>query len=147
MAIATYLKSVNTRTGTKPQPIAANDPRLQAGKAIYHSTCSACHGIDGHGVENLFPALAQAATVRATDPTSAIRVLLQGARSVATDAEPTAPAMPAFNWQLDDKQTAGVLTFVRNSWGAAASAVTPDQVGRVRADLAKRDQAKPITAR
>lgn len=149
MAIATYLKSVNAGTATNPRPIAANDPRLQAGEAIFRSTCSACHGLDGRGVANLFPALAQAATVRATDPTSAIRVLMQGARSVATDAEPTAPAMPAFNWQLDDKQAAAVLTFVRNSWGAAAPAVTPDQVSSVRADLAKRDQARPtsITAR
>ena len=144
MAIATYLKSTSAGAAG-PAPLPANDPRLQTGKAIYRDTCSACHGLDGRGVPNLFPALAQAATVRAADPTTAIRVLLRGARSVATKAEPTAPAMPAFNWQLDDAQAAAVLTYVRNSWGAAAPAVSPDQVGKARADLAKRDQAAPVS--
>lgn len=139
MAIATYLKSTGA-TAAAAQPVPASDPQMQTGKAIYRDTCSACHGLDGRGVPNLFPALAQAATVRATDPTTTIRVLLRGARSVATKAEPTAPAMPAFNWQLDDAQAAAVLTYVRNSWGAAAPAVSAGDVRDVRADLAKRDQ-------
>ena len=55
--------------------------------------------------------------MRSKDPTTAIRVVLRGARSVATPAEPTAPAMPSFGWQLKDDQIAAVLTFIRNSWG------------------------------
>jgi len=144
VAIATYLKSVGG-SAVDPPPLPADDPRMQAGKAIYRDSCSACHGLDGRGVPNLFPALADAATVRATDPTSTIRVLLRGARSASTKAEPTAPAMPSFSWQLDDKQAAAVLTYVRNSWGAAAPAVNPDQVSKARSDLAKRDQASPLS--
>ena len=34
-----------------------------------------------------------------------------GARSVATAAEPTAPEMPSYGWQLDDGQVAAVLTY------------------------------------
>jgi mono/diheme cytochrome c family protein len=136
-AIATYLKSL-PGSGDKPAPVPASDPRMAAGKAIYRDTCSACHGLDGNGVPNLFPSLAKAAQVRAQDPTSAIRVVLRGARSVATDAEPTAPGMPSFAWQLDDAQVAAVLTYIRNGWGAAAPAVSADDVRKQRTDLANR---------
>src|SRR5262249_7715471 len=52
------------------------------------------------------------------DGNDLIRIVLRGARSVATDAEPTAPGMPSYGWQLDDGQVAAVLTYVRNTWGA-----------------------------
>ena len=55
-----------------------------------------------------------------------------------TAAEPTAPGMPSHGWQLDDIQVAAVLTYVRNTWGAAASAVSAQSVGRARSDLASR---------
>jgi mono/diheme cytochrome c family protein len=111
---------------------------MQAGQAIYRDTCSACHAIDGNGVPHLFPSLVKAPQVHAPDATSAIRVVLRGVRSVATDAEPTAPAMPSFAWQLDDKQVAAVLTYIRNSWGGAASAVTADAVDKQRSALKDR---------
>jgi mono/diheme cytochrome c family protein len=75
---------------------------------------------------------------RADDPTSVIRIVLRGARSVATDKEPTAPGMPSYGAQLKDDQVANVLTYIRNSWGSAAPAVSPDEVGRLRTSIAKR---------
>jgi mono/diheme cytochrome c family protein len=75
---------------------------------------------------------------RSDDPTTLIRIVLRGALSVATDAEPTAPGMPSYGWQLDDGQVAAVLTYVRNTWGGAASAVSLQAVGRARSDLASR---------
>jgi mono/diheme cytochrome c family protein len=136
-AIATYLKDVPDQAAN-PQPLPADNPQMTAGAAIFRDTCSACHGIDGQGVPHLFPSLAKAPSVRAQDPASAIRVLLRGARSVATDAEPTAPAMPSFGWQLNDDQAAAVLTYIRNNWGAAAPAVSAEAVGKARSALAKR---------
>jgi hypothetical protein len=64
--------------------------------------------------------------VQSTDPTSLIRVVLIGSRAVSTSAAPTAPAMPAFGWNLNDTEIADVLTYVRNTWGNAASAVQPE---------------------
>ena len=75
--------------------------------------------------------------MQSTDPTSLIRVVLGGTRSVATDKASTAPAMPAFGATLDDRQAAAVLTYVRNSWGNAASAVTDTDIGHGRDNLAK----------
>lgn len=136
-AIATYLKSLPGASSDQTAA-AASDPRMQAGKAIFRDTCSACHGIDGKGVSNLFPALANAPSVRSVDPTSAIRVVLRGARSAATKEEPTAPAMPAFGWQLKDDQIAAVITYIRNSWGAAAEPVSAGDVSKQRSTLADR---------
>ncbi|HXR94307.1 MAG TPA: cytochrome c [Rhizomicrobium sp.] len=136
-AIAVYLKTVpyeqeNHRT------IAADDTGMKAGKAIYVDSCSACHAMNGEGSANLFPSLAQSPNVRSRDATSLIRITLQGARSVATAGEPTAPGMPTYAWLLNDQQIADVLTYIRNSWGAAEPAVTADQVRDERAALAEK---------
>ena len=135
--IATYLKNEPTRTDSV-SPLSSTDPRMTAGAAIYRDACSGCHAIDGKGVPELFPALANSSAVRSDDPASLVRVILRGARSVATKDEPTAPAMPAFGWQLDDDQVAAVVTYIRNSWGSAAPAVSGDAVRKTRAALALR---------
>ena len=134
-AIATYLKDLQGQASSSPAAVSASDPTMVAGGAIYADECSACHGMDGKGVPFLFPALAGSPNVRSADPTSLIRVLMEGARSVATAGEPTSPGMPWFAWKLNDAEIAAVLTYVRNSWGAAAPAVTTDQVKSERAVL------------
>ena len=136
-AIATYLKSLPGRQ-EQAAPANAESPAMTAGQAIYRDQCSACHGIDGRGVAMLFPSLAQSSLAHASDPTSAIRLVLRGGRSVATNAEPTAPGMPPFGWQLNDDQVAAVLTYVRNAWQTAAAPVSAETVGRARQQLRTR---------
>jgi mono/diheme cytochrome c family protein len=133
-AIAAYLKSLPGRDDN-PTPVGANDPFMVAGQAIYRDQCSACHALDGKGVPQLFPSLVDSSLVRSSDPATLIRVVLRGARSVATAAEPTAPGMPSFGWQLDDAQVAAVLTYIRNTGDAAAAPVSPDDVSRARSAL------------
>ena len=60
-AIATYLKSIPGRNDDL-KPIAADNPQMKAGGAIYRDQCSACHGLDGKGVADLFPSLAEFVT-------------------------------------------------------------------------------------
>jgi mono/diheme cytochrome c family protein len=38
--------------------------------------------------------------------------------------------MPSFSGQLDNTQVAAVLTYIRNSWGNSAPAVTADDVAK-----------------
>jgi mono/diheme cytochrome c family protein len=137
-AMATYLKDVGGNNDKTRTALASDDPHMQAGQAIYRDVCSACHALDGKGVASLFPSLAQSPVVRSDDPSSAIRVVLRGARSVTTKAEPTGPGMPSFAWQLKDDQVAAVLTYIRNSWGSAAPAVSADQVHDARDSLSAR---------
>jgi mono/diheme cytochrome c family protein len=135
LAIATYLKGRAPRSGRAASALAADDPRMATGKAIYEDRCAACHSYSGAGVPTLFPRLASASLVQSADPTSLIRVVLIGNRAVATSAAPTAPAMPAFSWNLNDTEIADVLTYVRNTWGNAASAVQPEDVTKLRGRL------------
>jgi mono/diheme cytochrome c family protein len=136
-AIATYLKTLPGGKGTS-EPLRTDDPVMQAGGAIYRDQCSACHGLDGHGVPQLFPSVADSSLSRSSDPSTSIRIVLRGARSVATATEPTGPGMPSYGWQLSDGQVAAVLTYIRNTWGASAAAVLPQEVTKARAELASR---------
>lgn len=131
-AMAAYLKD---QLGPKPAADSAAESHVMAaGGAIYQDLCSACHKSDGSGVPNLIPDLAHVATISAGDPTTVLRVILQGAQSVATDQEPTGPAMPAFGWQLNDAQVAAVATYVRSHWGKAPP-ISEDEAKKERAQL------------
>jgi len=132
LAIATYLKENVPRNAAAVPALSAEDRRMVAGKAIYENRCAPCHDSVGAGISNLFPRLANAPLVQSTDPTSLIRVVLIGSRAGATAAAPTAPAMPAFGWNLSDQEIADVLTYVRNAWGNAAQPVQPADVTKLR---------------
>jgi mono/diheme cytochrome c family protein len=136
-AIATYLKSLPGKQD-HPQTLPKEDPAMVAGTAVYRDQCSSCHGIDGKGVAKLFPSIADSPMVKSDDPTTSIRIVLRGARSVGTKAEPTAAGMPSYGRQLNDAQVAAVLTYMRNNWGDAAAPVEAADVARVRSDTALR---------
>jgi mono/diheme cytochrome c family protein len=138
LSIATYLKdSIEGGASAKPEPVAADIDSMRAGAAIYKDSCAACHKDSGQGEANLFPRLAGSALVQSDDPTTLARVVLQGTRAVSTAGAPTAPAMPAFDWRLTDAQAAAVLTYIRNSWGNAASSVSTNVLTSRRESLDK----------
>jgi mono/diheme cytochrome c family protein len=136
-ATAIYLKSVGSAGESAPTPLAAADPRMVAGQAIYKDNCAGCHTDAGIGNPGLFAKLAGSHAVQSDDPTTLIRVVVAGSQGVATSGAPTGPAMPSFSWRLNDAQVASVLTYIRNAWSNAAASVSSDQVGAVRASLAK----------
>jgi mono/diheme cytochrome c family protein len=133
-AIAAYLKDIS---GPSPQGAPPSQNTMTAGAAIYQDLCAACHRQDGKGVPHLFPHLSETATVKASDPSTVLRVILQGAQTVSTQGEPTGPAMPAFGWQLNDAEIAAVATYVRNHFGRAP-AVSESDVRKARSDEAAR---------
>jgi mono/diheme cytochrome c family protein len=137
-AAATYLLDQPGRKETPPQAVSAQDPAMQAGRAIYSDQCAACHTMDGTGIARLLPTLHGSPFVQQQKPDSLLRVVLDGTRAVSTELAPTAPAMPALGWKLSDDQVASVVTYIRNAWGNAAPAVSADDVKRAREDAANR---------
>jgi mono/diheme cytochrome c family protein len=136
-AIAVYLKD---QPGQGEAVSSAPDPGvMKSGGQVYADECSACHGADGRGQAGLIPALNHSASVQQADATSVLRVVIRGTRNVATDKAPTGPAMPAFNWILDDGQVAAVTTYIRNAWGNAAPAVSASEAGKARQTFVQRD--------
>ncbi|MBV8919593.1 c-type cytochrome [Bradyrhizobium sp.] len=131
-AIAVYLKE---RGAEGPPPMAAllsSDARMKLGEAIFVDTCAACHKRSGEGVAHMFPRLAGNVIATQDDPASLMRIILTGGRAASTDATPTAPAMPSLGYRLGDDQVAAVVTYVRNSWGNAASPVSAAMVKALR---------------
>ena len=94
------------------------------GEKTYNNLCIACHRAGGKGVDNIYPALAGDALVKLDDPTVVIATLLNGRGG-----------MPRFGGSFDDEQIAAIVSYIRSSWGNNASAVTPDQVAKVRASF------------
>jgi mono/diheme cytochrome c family protein len=131
-AIAVYLLSLKPAAGESPRPLTATDARMTAGQAIYKDNCAACHTDAGTGASGLFPRLAGSSAVQSDDPTTLIHTVLFGSKAAATPGAPTGPAMPSFAWRLSNAQAASVLTYIRNAWGNAASAVSPNQIRTVR---------------
>jgi len=105
---------------------------MKTGEAIFVDTCSACHTREGAGIEHIFPKLAVNVITTQNDPASLIRIVIAGGRAAATEARPTAPAMPSLGYRLNDDQIAAVVTYVRNSWGNAASPVSAEAVKTLR---------------
>ncbi len=90
------------------------------GPTLFQQNCSACHQPKGEGVQGAFPALAGNKFVQG-DPTGPAYVVTHGRGG-----------MPNFSEDLDDKQIATILSFVRTSWGNTAAALDAALVASVR---------------
>lgn len=112
----------------KPSPAAAS---IKRGQQVFMSTCVTCHQKDGGGVPRLNPPLIKTEYVLG-DKTRLINIVLKGLNQPITiEDEEYTNVMPSFA-QLTDQQIADVLTYVRNSFGNKASAVTVAQVKALR---------------
>ena len=102
------------------------------GKAIFGKICVACHMADGGGVPNMNPPLIKTTYVLG-DKTKLIGIVMNGlTESIDVNGDTYSNVMPAHDY-LKDQEIADVLTFVRNSFGNKASAVTLAEVKKVRA--------------
>ena len=106
-------------------------PVLAQGKSVYAQNCLTCHMADGLGVDGMNPPLVKTDYVLG-DKTRLTKVLLNGLQGVEIGGEQYHGVMPAQE-SLTDAQIAAVLTYVRNSFGNKASAVTVSEVKAVRA--------------
>ncbi len=109
---------------------------MEVGKAAY-LICGACHGQNGEGGP-IAPPLAGSEWV--TGPVSnLIKIQLRGLIgpiSVAGKDYDMPGGMAPLAYQTDE-QIAGVLTYIRNSFGNKASGVTPEQVAALRGEVGK----------
>jgi mono/diheme cytochrome c family protein len=130
-AIAVYLKSL---PAGPPEPAVGSPPdaSMKDGAAIYAHQCIACHERDGSGAPRIYPPLPGNALLQSGDPASTLRIILDGAQTVTTPRAPNTGSMPGYARQLSDQQIADVATYIRNSWGNAAPAVTAEQVAEAR---------------
>lgn len=142
-AIARYLKSLPPRPGRErwaPKEdvttAALRDGDFSApGAMTYVEHCTACHRLDGKGAPEVYPALAGNSMVFADDPSSLIQVTLAGGRMPSTPEHSMAFTMRGFA-HLSNADLAELMTFIRNSWGNHASAVSEADIARMRKEIA-----------
>lgn len=97
------------------------------GKRIYTQYCSACHKVDGTGVEGTFPPLKGAEQVMG-EKTVLLKIILKGlSGKVEVSGKSYNQHMPAFGF-LKNQDIADVCTYVRTSFGNEATKVSEDEV-------------------
>jgi mono/diheme cytochrome c family protein len=109
---------------------------LQRGQKVYEATCLACHQADAGGVPNMNPPLIKTKWVLG-DKKALAKIVLHGLKGgeISIDGDTFNNPMPAQETVMTDQQIADVLTYVRNSFGNKASAVTVADVAATRAKL------------
>jgi mono/diheme cytochrome c family protein len=115
-------------------------PNLERGKAVYENVCALCHNVDGSGKPNQAPPFVGSDWVLGS-PERMIRIPLSGlAGPVPVKGQEWNLSMPAMGAALSDDDLAATLTYIRQSWGNKASAITPEMVKKVRGEAGNRSQ-------
>jgi mono/diheme cytochrome c family protein len=129
LAVLLFSATALTRAGAYQGGIAAS---LVRGKQVYLAQCLACHQADLGGVEGMNPTLIKTKFVLG-DKTTLVKIVLNGMSGNVDINGDTYHNVMAAHSDLTDLQIADVLTYIRNSFGNKASAVTPAQVKLIRA--------------
>jgi mono/diheme cytochrome c family protein len=113
---------------------------MASGQAVFVEHCKVCHAPPGQpdqlgsGPLPDYPKLGGDTLVMGRDPTTVLRIILQGAESPVTPNQATTYSMPSLA-TLSDQQIADVATYVRNSWGNRGAPVPSRDVRALRAKI------------
>ncbi len=109
---------------------------METGKQTYQ-LCAACHGPVGVSIAAaMAPNLTSSEWVTGSAERLAM-ILLKGVQPEGRYQG----VMIGWGPQLSDEQIAGVLTYIRNSFGHSAEKITPELIGEVRAEYSDRSAA------
>lgn len=109
--------------------------------------CATCHQPNGQGLPGAYPPLAGGEYANASNPAVPILIVMNGIQGpVTVKGQQFNGVMPAYGTgvELSDETVAAVLTYVRSSWGNSASAITEEDVEKVR--KTPREATGPVTA-
>jgi len=118
----------------KPAARSAAPPAavMERGKQVYLEQCLACHQVDGGGVPNMNPPLIKTKWVLGPKM-PLVQVVLNGMKGDTEIEGETYHNVMAPHRDLTDQQISDVLTYVRNSFGNKASAISAAEVKVIRA--------------
>ena len=125
------------------QPRSGGDAVVLRGRVLFEQNCALCHNPDGLGKPAQAPPLAGSEWVLAAGVNRLIRIPqvgLAGPIEVKGQVLNYPVPMAAMGAPYSDDDLAAVLSYIRNAWGNKASIVTAEQVKKVRAELAGRNQ-------
>ncbi len=125
--------TTETTAATETNEVAKTEEKAAAhpGKAVYMTYCMTCHMKEGEGVPNLNPPLTDKEWVEG-DKTRLINIVLKGLQGEIEVAGETWNGVMASHSFLNDQQIADVLSYIRQSFGNNAEAITAEEVAAVR---------------
>jgi mono/diheme cytochrome c family protein len=146
--LAETSQKAREKTSVKVTIPAAAQAVMEAGQAAFMVNCSGCHGLEGQGMPNMAPPLADSEHVDGSAKRM-VHIVLDGLEGPVTvsgkkyTAPEILPNMPGFraNPALDDKTLANLLTYLRYSWGHKAGQVSAEEVATIRQATATRSKA------
>ena len=130
---------------TVPAHLTGNDAKAYTlGAEVFRreAHCATCHQPQGTGLANIYPPLSGSPWVTGSEE-RLIKLTLHGLWGKITvngttyDPALGVPPMTAFKALLKDDELAGVLTYIRNSWGNKAPAITAGSVKKIREETKK----------
>lgn len=142
MKLATLISTLIVVPALSFADDAAKAHLLEVGKTSF-ATCAACHGPDGKGLavgtSKMAPSFEGSKIVNG-DPAVLALLILKGIQKEGTDYM---GMMMPLGGALDDEKLAGVMTYLRGSFGNTASVVTADDAKKYREQW--KDIAAPVT--
>lgn len=140
-ALAKLEERKNSRTNIKdPEEEKDNLEKglLEAGAQTYNIYCATCHQTNGKGDGTRFPPLSDTDWVtanRGQNRNRLISLLLNGLEGqIEVNGVAYNGIMPAHSF-LSDAEVAGVLTYIRKSFGNNASSISATEVAQVRKEM------------
>ena len=132
------LASITSHSFAQAPAAAPSPEQMQEGQKTYMMVCVACHQPTGLGLPAVFPPLANTEYVTGSAERFAAMILKGNAGPMTIDGKMYNNIMPGQEAMLTDDKIAAVMTYVRNSFGNKASAVTPELVAATRKKFADR---------
>jgi mono/diheme cytochrome c family protein len=127
-AIQAYLvslpRTVDASNGDSKRPTT----RSEVGAKVYEKHCESCHGKNGEGLKNAYPALSGSTAVLEKSPASLVRIIVEGGFGASTPGNPQPHGMPPFSQVLSPLEISGVITHMRSSFGNQAGFVSEIEV-------------------
>lgn len=122
-------------------PASASEKEIRDSVALgaltFSDNCSGCHQLDGYGDAELYPSLHDPALL--ANRALLIQTILNGRLGhVGKDGSQPQRLMPALGY-LTDREIAGIIAFITNSWGDDIVIVSEAEVAAAR----KRASAEP----
>lgn len=135
------LKPKNYRTKSKKFRDKNFVRQYSLGQRVFYEegSCCTCHRDHGEGIVRIYPPLVGSEWATG-DADRLIKLTMHGVwgkiqvRGKVFETARGVPPMTAIGNFFTDAEVAGVLTYVRNSWGNDASAITEGHVKRIRAE-------------
>ena len=116
--------------------VAAKSPfriAMDSGKVVYIKRCLDCHQADGSGILNVNPPLTRKEVIG--DKKKLIEMVIKGLDTHQEINGITYLNVMPPNPNMTDEEIAGLLTYIRNSFGNKASAVKIQEVKSMRSKL------------